>query len=799
MRGCRKRALFQAELSSILFLLFLISSGSLSRLAGKEKREQKPLPPPLAIEVIMKGEDFLGASPNSVMWSFDGKRLYFRWKKPGENNPEFYSAEPPDWTPRQTTRDEILSRPPVARSSSSPFSTFGFSLRGVDHSFDKEKKRAVIVENGDIRLLDLTTGKSSLLLSTEANESGARFAHDQKKISFRSGDNLFLLSLEDFSLRQMTSFLPKKSAEENKPDDIDNWYINQQQELFQEFKKKEERRGHREMMSPLQPSPRRQSFFLGENERISALELGADENYALFIISEHSGEGRETIVPQYVTRSGYTETQTSHPKAADALSRAARVGVMSTVTGEVKWFDFGQGERKILPWFLIWSPDGKKSLLLAQSEDRKDRWLFLLDPAGAKASIIESVHDDAWIGPLGLTNIFWWPDSLHVSYISEKDGYAHLYRASTDGQKKEQLTSGKFEVTEAHISQDGKTIYLVTSEEHPGEIHLYTMSAQGGRRTKLTTIAGQNEAFLSPDEKNLAFLFSATNKPPDLYIQPNKPGAAARQLTLSTTEEFRSYSWHEPEIVTIKSRDGVDVCARLYKPKNWRGQGPAVIFIHGAGYLQNAHKGWSTYYREYMFHNFLTEKGYIVLDVDYRGSSGYGRDFRTAIYRHMGGKDLDDIVDAAKYLAAVCQVDPSRIGIYGGSYGGFLTLMAMFKTPEYFRAGAALRPVTDWAHYHPWYTVDILNLPYIDPEAYKQSSPIYFADGLKGALLICHGMVDSNVHFQDTVRLVQRLIELGKENWEVAIYPVEEHSFQNSTSWTDEYKRIFRLFETNLK
>jgi dipeptidyl aminopeptidase/acylaminoacyl peptidase len=243
----------------------------------------------------------------------------------------------------------------------------------------------------------------------------------------------------------------------------------------------------------------------------------------------------------------------------------------------------------------------------------------------------------------------------------------------------------------------------------------------------------------------------------------------------------------------------VDVYARLFRPEEWHPQKPAVIFIHGAGYLQNAHKGWSSYYREFMFHNILLKNGYLVLDVDYRGSAGYGRDCRTAIYRHMGGKDLDDIVDASGFLVKKYNVNPERIGTYGGSYGGFLTLMAMFTTPDVFKAGAALRPVTDWAHYHPGYTVDILNLPHIDTEAYTQSSPIYFAEGLKGALLICHGMVDTNVHFQDTVRLVQRLIELRKENWEAAIYPVEGHSFHNSESWADEYKRIFKLFEDNLK
>ena len=181
---------------------------------------------------------------------------------------------------------------------------------------------------------------------------------------------------------------------------------------------------------------------------------------------------------------------------------------------------------------------------------------------------------------------------------------------------------------------------------------------------------------------------------------------------------------------------------------------------------------------------------------DYRASAGYGRDWRTGIYEHMGGKDLDDVVDAAKFVVATEKVNPKRIGVYGGSYGGFITLMAMFTTPDVFAAGAALRPVTDWAHYNHGYTAPILNLPQTNLEAYKRSSPIYFADGLKGHLLICHGMVDSNVFFQDTVRLMQRLIELRKENWSVAPYPVENHSFTEETSWADEYKRILKLFET---
>ena len=284
----------------------------------------------------------------------------------------------------------------------------------------------------------------------------------------------------------------------------------------------------------------------------------------------------------------------------------------------------------------------------------------------------------------------------------------------------------------------------------------------------------------------------------------SRPGATAKKVTTTPTAEWLAFKWMEPKVITYKARDGAMVYARLYTPEMIGAKRdpkhPAVIFVHGAGYLQFAHKYWSqNYYREHMFHNLLAARGYVVLAPDYRASSGYGRDWRTGIYEHMGGKDLDDSVDGAKFLVATEKVDPKRIGIYGGSYGGFLTLMALFTTPDVFAAGAALRPVTDWAHYNHSYTAPILGLPQTNLEAYKRSSPIYFAEGLKNQLLICHGMVDTNVFFQDTVRLMQRLIELRKETWSVAPYPVENHSFTDETSWADEYREDLRLFEQYLK
>ncbi len=280
------------------------------------------------------------------------------------------------------------------------------------------------------------------------------------------------------------------------------------------------------------------------------------------------------------------------------------------------------------------------------------------------------------------------------------------------------------------------------------------------------------------------------------------PGATPTRLTHTDTDLFRSFDWIAPEFAEVPSTHGAGpIPCRVYEDTTidagTRGK-PVVLFSHGSGYTQHVYNGWSYYFREHLFHTLLARKGYIVIAPDFRASAGYGRDWRTAIYRRMGTPELEDFDDCLAWLGETRGADLSHVGIYGGSYGGFMTLMAMFNRPGVYRCGAALRPVTDWAHYNHGYTSNILNTPEIDPEAFERSSPIEHADGLAGALLMCHGLIDDNVVAQDTIRLAQRLIELKKENWEMMLYPVERHGFREPESWLDEYRRILKLFETNL-
>ncbi|MDH3225170.1 MAG: prolyl oligopeptidase family serine peptidase, partial [Gemmatimonadota bacterium] len=272
--------------------------------------------------------------------------------------------------------------------------------------------------------------------------------------------------------------------------------------------------------------------------------------------------------------------------------------------------------------------------------------------------------------------------------------------------------------------------------------------------------------------------------------------AVGVRITESGTAAYRRVALRTPEIVSFPHPDGRPLWAALYRPENPASGGPALVHVHGGGYRQFAHRGWSVYgYALHLgFLHYMVEQGYTVLDFDYRGSAGYGRDYRTDIAGAMGDKDVDGAVAAAEYLVDEHGVDSGRIGIYGVSYGGFMTLMSQFRYPGVFRAGIARAAVTDWAHYSDGWTSRILGVPHMSPEAYRRSSPIYHAEGLADRLLITHGLVDDNVHFQDAARLIQRLIELEKD-FEVMVYPGEPHTVETESARYDLVRRSAVFFD----
>jgi len=762
---------------------------------------------PLTVEKIMRDPKWMGVAPNNLYWSEDSKQVYFNWNPENNASDSLYVISLTNKTPQKVIGS-------VRRS-----------LPASNGSYNKTRTKKLYEKNGDLFMLDLPSGKINQITNTIDNESTATFSVDDQKVIFTANGNLFSWEISTGTFAQLTDFKKGSKRADAKQSEQEKWLKADQLAYFEVLKQRSDNRKATEKNRKGDRPNYPKTIYLDEKS-ISNIQLSPDGNFVTYTLNKFANT-KSTIVPNYVTESGFTEDIPARTKVGASQDSSElwmydiqRDTVVTIKTDELpgivdspeykkeypakdKGSDKKQEARPVIFSSLIWSADGKNNALAIRSQDNKDRWIVSLDPGTRKFKLIDRQHDEAWIGGPGIggffavANIGWLADNKTVWFQSEESGYSHLYTMDVTLGKKQALTSGKYEVQDVELSRDKKFFYIITNEVHAGEQHFYKLPVTGGRAEKLTSLTGAHEVSLSPDEKWIAYRYSYSNKPWELYLQENKAGVKPQQITNSLTSEFKSYDWRDPEVTTFKARDGADVYTRVYRPE--KPNGAAVIFVHGAGYLQNAHKWWSSYFREYMFHNLLADKGYTVLDMDYRASAGYGRDWRTGIYRFMGGKDLTDNVDGAKWLTEKYGIDPKRIGVYGGSYGGFITLMGMFTTPDVFAAGAALRPVTDWAQYNHPYTANILNVPYMDSIAYVKSSPLYHAEGLKGHLLICHGMVDVNVHFQDAVKLVQRLIELEKDNWELAVYPMEDHGFVEPSSWTDEYKRILKLFEEHLK
>ena len=768
----------------------------------------------LSVATIMQDPaTYIGDWPSMPYWSEDGQTLYFNWNPMGAfESDSLFKITRDDLTPRQVTRDERLNQGPV----------FAGWQHG-EHVYDADFSRKVYSRGGDLYLYDRATNTQTRLTQTRDFEGSPRFALEGDAVIFVRDDNLYKLFLDSGALVELTDLRSGQEPSDSGSDDQDAFLEAQQSELFEIIRQEQEEDELRESarerdQKALDPPP---TWYVGSRS-ISQLNLDPTERYVSFVTSSSPAQNKRTRAIDWVTESGYTEMLTARAKVgATPQNRALYIqdleqdttyqidlhqlegayDVPEYLREEGVAVDSSESKRVLFSYGPFWSGDGKHAVLEVRADDNKDRWLARLDPATGALDLLDRQHDEAWIAGPGISWFGggstggWLPDNRHFYFQSEASGYSHLYTVDVETGNIAQLTDGPFEVFSPVLSRDGRTWFFTSSEGSSSVRHFYQMSVTGGAREQLTTLAGRNAAVIGPDGDMLGVLNSTSTRPPEVFVQV--PMKEATRVTYSPTETWLDYPWRTPETRQFEASDGAMVPAHVFEPVE--PNGAAVLFVHGAGYMQNVHDGWSSYYREYMFHNLLTDLGYVVMQLDYRASAGYGRDWRTAIYRHMGGRDLQDYVDASRYITETYGIGPDQIGIYGGSYGGFITLMALFTAPEYFGAGAALRSVTDWAHYNHTYTSNILNTPATDSLSFARSSPINFAEGLEDPLLMPHGMVDLNVQFQDIVRLGQRLIELGKEDWEIALYPVEGHGFQEPSSWTDEYRRILKLFETHIR
>lgn len=779
-------------------------------------------PKGITLEKIMSDPDWLGRQPGHYYWADDSQSVFYYRKREGSVVDELWRLDSgqPD-----SGNGELVG---LAEQHLAP----------DDAVLSPDGTTLAWVYENSVFSKNLQSGEVKQHTRQMGQPYNPKFTR-QGNLIYADAGSVYQVDLKQGGISQLLAwhFDDAPEALEEPEDYIAEEQIKLISYVASQREKRQQQFDYKQQLKAENPVYNNNVFYFDSATELVEVSVSPDLSKAILVTREDVETRSDTdIMPNYIKENGRIKAESVRARVADAepveheiwlldlttqekhlLSFETLAGFDEDVLAEVKaenaQRDGEEYESEAVPraislmqdWYwnqsaIQWNETGSQVAVMLEAWDNKDRWIATVDWEEQQFRQQHRLHDEAWVN-YKFNSFGWLNNSDTLFYLSEETGFANLYVKPLQGSATN-LTPGAYEVDELTLTRNDEYIYFQANKKHPGIYEIYRVNLSSGEIAAITDLNGETYYQLSPDESRLVIQHSKLTLPPELYVLPAQPNAEVKRLTHTVSEEFLSFDWVAPQIVPVQS-DHSDrpIYSRVYMPSQLSSeqQYPAVIFNHGAGYLQNSHLGWSGYFREFMFHSFLVQQGYIVMDMDYRASKGYGRDWRTAIYRQMGTPEIQDLQDGVDWLVANARVDRDRVGTYGGSYGGFMTFMALFTQPDLFQAGAALRPVTDWAHYNTPYTSNILNTPEVDPIAFERSSPIYFAEGLKKPLLINAPMVDNNVFFVDVVRLVQRLIELEKENFETAIYPVEPHGFKEPSSWLDEYRRIYKLMETHVK
>jgi dipeptidyl-peptidase 4 len=730
--------MFKSSRLALLFVAFLAFSA-----ASAERR-------PLTLEDIYHPDqriEFSGARLNVIRWLNDGRHYLQR----GSGGDRLLKVE----------ADSGESEPFFdADALTQAFSELpGFTLESAREVVSRGRLEVSSQEDGiliatsrNLFYFDLGEGRLQTLTRTEEPESEASLSPDGRRAAFVRGNDLYVVDTASGEERRLTI-----DGSEDRLNGILDWVY--QEELYG--------RGNF-----------RGYWWSPDGRSLAFLQL-TQESVPRFTVVDH--------MPLHLE----LET-TPYPKAGDP-NPEVRLGRASVGDGEVQWIDLSAYEgESILIVRVGWTPQG---LLYFQVQDREQTWLDLLvcdDPNGSPRKLFRETSP-AWVARGD--DPVWLSDGGFL-LLSERSGWNHLYRFNADGGLIGNLTSGEWEIRSLHgVDAAEEWAYLTGTLDGVADEMVYRVRLNGGEVQRLTERPGTHRPRFSPDFSRFLNTWSDLLTPPQVRLK-RSDGSLVRMVQENRVEALDEFQWGSVERMQVNTRDGFPMEAILIRPPDFdpERRRPVVVHVYGGPSAPRTRNAWQG--ANYLWHQFLAQQGYLVWILDNRSASGKGIRSAWPIHRNLGALEAQDLEDGVQWLRAQPYVDPDRIGLWGWSYGGYLTAYAMTRSKS-FKIGIAGAPVTDWRLYDTIYTERYMGTPQNNPDGYRDSSVIEAAERLHGRLLLIHGTLDDNVHLQNTLKLAYALQKAGKD-FELMLYPRSRHSVSDPNQSYHMRRMMFRFIQEGL-
>ena len=695
---------------------------------------------PVTLETVSQWQ--AAGTPVTVVWAPDGKR--FAWKA----GKSVWLYDVASHSRRELVSLDALAAAATRGAHPEASEWQNRNVKEQDFQWFPAGDRLLIAAGGDLFVFRIAAGGWTQLTTTGVEERDPRLSPDGRSVSFRRGNDLYSMDVA----RKMATRLTFDGSDTLWNGRLD-WVYAEELEI---------------------PTAH---WWSPDSRQIA---------YFQFDVS------RQPLYPHAdILRLRPVYEPQRYPKAGDP-NADVRLGVVPAGGGRTRWLDVGETRDALLAR-VAWVPDNRA--LFVQRLNRIQNRLDLLraDAASGTASLILREEDRYWINVHD--HLRFLKNGAEFLWSSESDGFRHLYRYSADGRLLAQLTRGDWEVTELScVEEAGGQAYFVSTERSPLERHLYRAGLSGEDRRRVSVAAGTHEVSMAPSCEHYLDAFSNLSAPlrQALHGRDGVERAVFQDVDRPRLEE---YEVPPTEIVEVKAAGGALLYGRLIKPAGFQPgrKYPAIVIVYGGPHAQAVRNHWPGVKWEHA----MAHQGFVIWQLDNRGSAGRGHEWESVIFRKLGEKELEDQKEGVRHLISMGFVDSSRLGIYGWSYGGYMTLLALLKAPDLFRAGAAGAPLADWRNYDTIYTERYMGLPSDNPEGYRSSSPVHFASALKAKLLLIHAYEDDNVLFQNSMQMADALQRAGKP-FEWMIYPAKAHTLSGN-SQKHMLETLAAFFERSLK